>query len=89
MLGSLRQAEESQLDHVLAVSARIQGGQIPKISRTLLPESEWDVDLAFKIYTSDALVKNDANYAQAVQNEIQATVIQDWQYAQKIAAAER
>jgi hypothetical protein len=89
VLGSLQQAEELQLDHVLAVSARTQDGRIPQFSKTPLPESEWDVDLAFKVYASDALVKNDANYAQAVQNEIQTTVIQDWQYAQKMAAAER
>lgn len=87
LLESLKQAEKLQLDHVVAVSAR--GGLIPKFSQPLLPESESDVDLAFKFYVSDALANNDADYAQSIQNEIQATIIQDWQYAQKVAAAER
>jgi hypothetical protein len=89
LLESFKQAEKLQLDHVVAVSARAQGGRITKFSQSLLPASESDVDLAFEAYVSDARANNDAVYAQSIQNEIQATIIQDWQYAQKVAAAER
>jgi hypothetical protein len=87
LLESVKQAEKLQLDHVVAVSARAQGGRIPKFSQA--PQPEMDVDLAFETYISDARTTNDAAYAQSIQNEIQATIIQDWQYAQRVAAAER
>jgi len=91
LLESLKKAEELQLDHVVAVSAQSQG-RIPKFSSSQVLRSkstESDVDLAFETYVLDARVNNDAAYAQSVQNEIQAMITRDWQYAQRVAAAER
>ena len=87
LLESVKQAEKLQLDNVVAVSAQAQGGRIPEFSQA--PQPELDVNLAFETYLSDARTSNDGAYAQLIQNEIQAKITQDWQYAQRVSAAER
>ena len=92
LLESFKQAERLQLDYVVAASDGAQDDDdapmnISETPRFTSPES--DGDLASEFYLADALVSTDAAYAQSVQNAAQVAITADWQYAQKIAAAER
>lgn len=89
LLESMKEAEKLQLDQVMAVSARAQG-RIPKFSKVVSPiSSEMDGDLAVRLYISDAQANNDVAFAQSIQNETQVENTKNYQYALKVAAAER
>jgi hypothetical protein len=89
LLESIKEAEKLQLDQVLAVCARSKG-LIPEFSKVATVSSaEMDANLAFRLYVSDAQIKNDEAFAQSVQNETHVEHTTNHQYALKVAAAER
>ena len=83
---SFKQAENLQLEQVLATSAEAQGRIVDPSTKIT---SDADADLAFELYVEDARVSSDAAYAQAMQYEANARETSDHQYALRLAAAER
>jgi hypothetical protein len=80
LLDSIKEAEKLQLDQCL----------IPEFSKVATVSSaEMDANLAFRLYVSDAQIKNDEAFAQSVQNETHVEHTTNHQYALKVAAAER
>ncbi|TRM63510.1 hypothetical protein BD626DRAFT_272723 [Schizophyllum amplum] len=87
-LRSAREAERIHLDQAMAAS-HLAAGRIPKNTYKRNIPSPSDSEVALELYLAEQIANADAAYAENLRTAQQASIAVDFQFAQKLAAAER